>query len=197
MLPWLVACALTASPDAALRDAPGWPAPQAAVPLAPQGTAPPAPVATNSAKVLPRKGAAQRSTLLGGRTRGAGSARSQQEVLVTTGASLGVVLGLFFLVAWFVRGRGAQRGVALPNEAVETLGRFNLGSRQQAHLVRCGSKLLLVAVSPTSVETLTEITDPREVNHLLAICQRSSPHGASAAFREVLERLGRERAPLA
>lgn len=189
MFAWLIACAMSAAPGAALSDAPAWPT---------SGVSPAAAPAPPATRALPRKGQAARPAGDVPRSgRSAPRSRSRQEVLATTGASLAVVVGLFLIAAWTLRGRGGGRGLALPSEAVETLGRFTLGARQNVHLVRCGSKLLLVAVSPSFVETLTEITDPREVNHLLTICQRSSPHGATAAFRDVLERLGRERAPLA
>ncbi len=106
-------------------------------------------------------------------------------------ASLAIVLGLFLLVAWAVR-RGMPKGTAcLPSEAVEVLGRANLFGRQQVHLVRCGSKLLLVHISPTSVETLTEITDPAEVERLAAICQHPQASRASGPFRQVLQQFGK------
>ena len=85
--------------------------------------------------------------------------RSEMSPFVTGAASLGIVLGLFLLVAWAVR-RGMPRNAALlPREAVEVLGRAPLVGRQQVHLVRCGNKVLLLSVSAASVETLTEITD--------------------------------------
>ena len=54
-----------------------------------------------------------------------------------------------------------------------------IGGKQNVHLVRCGNKIVLVNVSATSVETLTEITDPAEVDRLLEICRHSAvPAGA-------------------
>ncbi len=105
--------------------------------------------------------------------------------LVTAAASLGIVLGLFLLVVWVVR-RGMPRNVALlPREAVEVLGRAPLVGRQQVHLVRCGNKILLLSVSPGGVETLSEITDPVEVDRLAGICQQVNPNSASSSFRNV------------
>ena len=55
------------------------------------------------------------------------------------------MLGIFFLVVWLLR-RASPRGpAALPGEAFEVLGRAPLANRQQAHLLRCGNKLLLVS----------------------------------------------------
>jgi flagellar biogenesis protein FliO len=101
--------------------------------------------------------------------------------------SLALVLGLFFLVAWTMR-RAAPGGVVqLPREVVDVLGRAVLANRAQVHLIRCGNKLLLVSVSPTGIETLTEITDPDEVNRLAGLCRQAQPGSATAAFRHVLQ----------
>lgn len=109
---------------------------------------------------------------------------------VTGAASLGIVLGLFLMVAWAVR-RGMPRNAALlPREAVEILGRAPLVGRQQVHLVRCGNKVLLLSVSAASVETLTEITDQTEVERLGEIC-RQAGGGAAASFRQVFGQFAR------
>jgi flagellar biogenesis protein FliO len=107
--------------------------------------------------------------------------------LVTGAASLGIVLGLFLLVVLVVR-RGMPKNAALlPTEAVEILGRAPLVGRQHVHLVRCGNKILLLCASNTGVETLTEITDPLEVDRLSGICQQMRPHGVTASFRQVFQ----------
>jgi flagellar biogenesis protein FliO len=107
--------------------------------------------------------------------------------LLTIGSSLAVVLGLFFLFAWTMR-RGSPGGSAvLPGEVVEVLGRAPLTHRQQLHLLRCGRKLVLVNVCAEGVETLTEITEPEEVDRLLGLCRQSHPQSASATFRQVFQ----------
>jgi flagellar biogenesis protein FliO len=112
---------------------------------------------------------------------------------VTGAASLGIVLGLFLMVAWAVR-RGMPRSAALlPREAVEVLGRAPLVGRQQVHLVRCGNKVLLLSVSATSVETLTEITDSAEVERLGEICRQTG--GGAASFRQVFSQFTRPEQP--
>jgi len=80
----------------------------------------------------------------------------------------------------------------LPSEVVEVLGRVALAGRQHAHLVRCGNKLLLLSVAPAGVETLTEITDPLEVDRLAGLCQQSHPHSASTAFRQVFQQFSQK-----
>jgi flagellar biogenesis protein FliO len=98
---------------------------------------------------------------------------------LTVGGSLAAVLAGFFVVAWALR-RASPRGFGvLPAEAFEVLGRAPLANRQQAQLLRCGNKLLLVAVGAEGAETLTEITDPAEVERLAAVCRRARPSGSA------------------
>ena len=126
-----------------------------------------------------------------GEPRPAGNADRYSQI-ATTAASLGIVLGLFILVVWVVR-RSVPKGTAvLPREAVEVLGRTTLAGRQSVHLVRCGNKMLLLSISPTSVQTLTEITDAAEVEHLAAICQTANPQGVTASFRQVFNQFANQ-----
>lgn len=107
--------------------------------------------------------------------------------------SLAIVLGLFFVAAWAVR-RGLPQGPsALPSDVVEVLGRTPLAARQYAHLVRCGNKLLLVHVAPGCAETLTEITDPVEVDRLAGLCRQAHPQSATASFRQIFQQFSREK----
>lgn len=108
---------------------------------------------------------------------------------VTVIGSLAVVLGLFFVFAWALRRTAPRGSVALPSEVFEVLGRAPLAGRQEVHLVRCGAKLLLVSVTPAGAETLTEITEPAEVDRLAGLCQQVRPGSATATFREVLHQL--------
>lgn len=108
--------------------------------------------------------------------------------LITVGGSLAAVLGLFLLMVWAVR-RTSPRGLAtLPREAFEVLGRAPLANRQQAQLLRCGNKLLLVAVGAAGAgaDTLTEITDPAEVERLADLCRQTRSGGPVATFRQAL-----------
>ncbi len=112
--------------------------------------------------------------------------------LVTVASSLAIVLGLFFVVIVVLR-RGNPKGLQLlPREALDILGRTPLPGKQQVYLIRCGGKLLLVGVTPSGAETLTEITEPREVDRLTALCQQGRPESATATFRKMLDELGAE-----
>ena len=111
---------------------------------------------------------------------------------VTVVSSLAVVLGLFFVLAWAMRRATPRGSTILPTEVVEVLGRAPLAGRQQVHLLRCGTRLLLVSVTPTGAETLTEITDPDEVNRLAGLCRQARPDSATATFRQVFGQLSRQ-----
>ena len=107
-------------------------------------------------------------------------------------SSLAIVLGLFFLVAWFMRRGSGSSGGALPSEVVQVLGKAALSPRQQMQLLRVGEKLVLVAISPGGVQTLTEVTDPREVERMASACEGTRSGSASESFREVLSQLGNQ-----
>jgi len=111
--------------------------------------------------------------------------------VVTVASSLAVVLGLFLVVAWAMRRAVPGASVTLPSEVVEVLGRATLAGREQVHLLRCGSKLVLVSVSQAGARPLTEITDPDEVSRLAGLCRQSQPGSTTAAFRQVLQQLAR------
>jgi flagellar biogenesis protein FliO len=103
----------------------------------------------------------------------------------TVVGSLSLVLGIFFLVVWALR-RASSGGLGtLPAEVLEVLGRAPLANRQQAMMLRCGNKLLLVAMGAAGMETLTEITDSAEVDRLMRLCRQGRSNGAAAALRQV------------
>jgi len=94
---------------------------------------------------------------------------------------------LFLVVAWVMRRATPGLGMLLPKEVVEVLGRTPLAGRHQLHLLRCGQKLLLVSASPAGVETLTEITEPLEVDRLSGLCRQARPDSTTAMFRQVFQ----------
>jgi flagellar biogenesis protein FliO len=106
--------------------------------------------------------------------------------------SLAVVLGLFLAVVWLSRRFSPKGAAPLPKEAVELLGRMTVTPQHTLQLVRVGGRLLLVALSPHGAATLTQISDPAEVERLSALCQRQQPESASASFRDTIRQLERE-----
>jgi flagellar biogenesis protein FliO len=113
--------------------------------------------------------------------------------MVSVVGATGLVLGIFLLLAWIVRRKTPQAMHRLPGEAFEILGRAPLSGRQQVHLLRCGARLLLVSVTPAGAETLTEITDPAEVDRLAGLCRQAQPGSSSAAFKQIFEQLAPKR----
>lgn len=113
--------------------------------------------------------------------------------LATVAGSLTLVLGLFFLAAWAMRRAVPRQVPTLPQQVVEVLGRMPMPGRQQMQLLRIGNKLLLIHLSLGGAETLTEITDPEEVDRLAGLCQAGQSNSSSSAFQDVLAQLGRQR----
>jgi flagellar biogenesis protein FliO len=114
---------------------------------------------------------------------------SPLSAMITVGGSLAFVLGLFFVVAWTMRKTAPRGSLLLPAEVFEILGRAPLGARQQVQLLRCGNKLLLVSIMPGGTETLTEVTDPLEVDRIAGVCRQAHPKSATVAFRQVFQQL--------
>ncbi len=88
----------------------------------------------------------------------------------TTVISLVVIVGALSVVAYWLKPYvGAARG--LPIDAVELLGRRSIDQKVAIHLVRCGSRVLVLGVSAEGARTLAEITEPAEVQRLITACQ--------------------------
>jgi flagellar biogenesis protein FliO len=142
----------------------------------------PLPVVTRSQdKVIPLSPPGKGSAHEG---QGTGGALSS---LVTIIGSLAVVLSLFFVVSWCVKRSLPKNSAKLPGDVIEVLGQARLVGRHQVHLVRCGNKLLLLSVTPAGADTLTEITDPVEVDRLAGLCRQSQPTSATANFRKLMD----------
>lgn len=80
---------------------------------------------------------------------GADLALQLTQVLV----SLGLVLGLIFAMAWFVRRRPAVTG----QRHIEIVERLSLGQKEQLVLVRVAGQSLLVGVSPAGIQMLQSL----------------------------------------
>ncbi len=114
---------------------------------------------------------------------------SSMTAVISVASSLGVVLGIFLLMTWLMRRARPQSMAKLPSEAFEVLGRAPLVGRQQAQLLRCGNKLVLISVSPTGVDAIAEIEDPAEVDRISGICRSSHTGSSTAAFKQVFDQL--------
>ena len=124
--------------------------------------------------------------------RGLSLAEPQMESLTTAGAGLAIVVGLFLLCSWFFRRTGPKATSPLPKDAVAVLGRVPLAGNHFAHLIKLGSRLILVAVGPDNVTTLAEVSEPSEVQNLLSLCMQNHSQSTSAEFQQVLQQLAKE-----
>ena len=77
-------------------------------------------------------------------------------------------------------------------DAVGVLGQIPLTGQHNAQLLQVGSKLVLVAISADSIQTITEISEPAEVESMLALCAKSSKRSSSAEFQRILQQMSKE-----
>ena len=80
------------------------------------------------------------------------------------------VVGFIVVGARWLKSRSPNTARGLPSEAFDVLGRKALDTRNSVLLVRSGSRLLLLSLSPHGLQTLAEITDPVEVDCLAGLC---------------------------
>ena len=119
---------------------------------------------------------------------GAERMRSGGSPFTSMTGSLALVLGAFGVFVWFFRKTGNQRARGLTAGVFEVLGRSQLAARQQAMLVRCGERVLLLNLGPHGATTLAEFTDAAEIQRLIHSCQSRE----ASAFQESLQQLGRQ-----
>ncbi len=119
--------------------------------------------------------------------------RPSSRTLTATGGGLAIAVGLVLSFTWLLRSLAPKSARPLPRDVVEVLGRAPLGGKQTTQLVRVGSKLVLVAITPDGAETLTEITNPDEVARLIAACDAKRGDGSAAEFGQMLQQMSDER----
>lgn len=102
-------------------------------------------------------------------------------------ASFLIVCGLLLGFVWLIRRTMPGSPMVLPGEVVGVLGHAALGPRHVLHLLQVGQKLVLVAVGPQGITTITEITDALEVDRLRGLCEKHRPGSITASFRHILQ----------
>lgn len=108
------------------------------------------------------------------------SKTSSASVLGTMFA-LGVALTLFLGVAFMLKRLSPNAGrKQLPREALEVIATTELAPKQQWMLIRFGNKLILVCQHPGQTQVISEVTDQKEIQNLLSLCEK--PHPEDAAF---------------
>ncbi len=83
-----------------------------------------------------------------------------------------VIAGIYLLLRVlrrFFPALAPPGGAAAP---VKPLARFHLAPRQTLHLVRCGSRLLLLGATSASINHIATIDDPAEIDRILQAVNR-------------------------
>ena len=106
---------------------------------------------------------------------------------VTMG-SLTIVLALILALGGVMRKQMPGIKGLLPHTVLKDLGKRPLDLRNSIQLVRCGSRILVLGISPQGLNTLAEITDPIEVDYLTGLCQPQDPSNPAASFQLNLKR---------
>jgi len=106
----------------------------------------------------------------------------------TTLGGLVAVLALFYLTAKVLRKSMPAAQRTLPAEVVQVLGRKPLDYRHSIHLIRCGSRLLVVGASQEGLTTLCEMTDPVEIDYLAGLCKPSEPTSVADTFNQLFRK---------
>lgn len=85
---------------------------------------------------------------------------------------LGVLAAAFAAVV-VLRTVGRKREAALPPDVFDVLGEASLGGQHSVRIVRFGPKTLLVSVSASGCQTLSELSDPQATACIAAACRGS------------------------
>jgi len=103
-----------------------------------------------------------------------------------------LVIGLVFLGAYAIKrwvpGRMGGRGEG----PFRVLSRWHLSARQYVALIQVGRRMLLIGVTGQQISLLADISDPAEIEQLMARC----PQGRSALSEGFGQLLGRKRAEM-
>lgn len=91
--------------------------------------------------------------------------------MTSTVVSLSLFVGTLLVAGRWLKRSGFRGTHEIPLEAFEILGRRTLEPRVSVHLVRLGSRVLLLGSGADGVKTLSEVDDPKEVSKLLVACK--------------------------
>jgi len=100
-----------------------------------------------------------------------------------------VVIGLVFLAAWALKRWAPGPLGGRQGGPFRLLSRWHLSAKQYIALIQLGRRMMLVGVTGQQMSLLAEITDPGEIEQLLASC----PSGRSILAEGFGQLLGRHR----
>ncbi|MEO1999826.1 MAG: flagellar biosynthetic protein FliO [Planctomycetaceae bacterium] len=133
--------------------------------------APPAapPVSTGSSARRITRSASLTRTSDGARARKISPAGS----LWTTFGALLILIAIILVAARLWKRHLPSVGGLLGGEVIEMLGRKPIDQKRQLQLIRIGSRILVVGTWAEGMVTLTEITEPSEVDCIAGLCHDS------------------------
>lgn len=105
----------------------------------------------------------------------------------TSGIAVVLLAVVGTVVVVSLKKRGPQLAGGLPREVCDILGRKRLDPRTNLCLVRLGNRILVLGMSGETVSTLTEITDPLEIDQIAGLCRLRDP-GKLPSFGSLLGR---------
>lgn len=107
--------------------------------------------------------------------------------VLTMFSSLIAVLALFFGFMFMLKKANRGSNSELPRDVFQVLGTSRIAGRHSLFLLRLGHKLVLVHAGSGEVQTITEVTDPAEVDRLCGSCEENQPNSLTQSFRQVLK----------
>jgi len=122
----------------------------------------------------------------------AAAAVSQEKGLTGTAVELALYLVLIFalVVGFLVFIKkiipGGHR--IFDSQAIEVLGKAHLAPKQAIYLAKVGARILVLGVAEQSINVLTEIHDPEEINNLKAQAAQGKVDSVTTAFKSIFKR---------
>jgi flagellar biogenesis protein FliO len=102
-------------------------------------------------------------------------------------SSLSVVIALFFGLMFMLKKANGGNMQELPRDVFQVMGTSRVAGRHSLFLLRLGHKLVLVHAGSGEVQTITEVTDPVEVDRLCGSCEENQSNSLTQSFKQVLK----------
>lgn len=107
--------------------------------------------------------------------------------VLTMFSSLLVVIALFFGLMFMLKKANGGNMHELPRDVFQVMGTSRIAGRHSLFLLRLGHKLVLVHAGSGEVQTITEVTDPVEVDRLCGSCEENQSNSLTQSFKQVLK----------
>jgi flagellar biogenesis protein FliO len=182
----LAAALLVIAPAAFAGDSASQSTDSAAVAASPAES--PASAPSDSARNQESESRLMRSRSGGGAVlgRGLGRSSSPESLWWQTALVLAIVLGAMWVVLRWLRKRGIGVSFGGSDSAVQVLNRGYLAGKHQMVLVRFGERILLLGVTPQSINVLSEISNPEEAAQVLGRLAGAKAGSASRDFQQAI-----------